>query len=130
MKNVIRLNEENLHRLIEGCVKKILKEHEEDWFDEGDSAYIGRTKAYYADVDDGSVYAPDYWTYDTDPNCADFVGEVYELSEEGKSELNWWIRCQRMNSYQRGHSFGVREESPEQEWQKLTSSREYSRRIR
>lgn len=26
MKNIIRLNEENLHRLIEGCVNKALKE--------------------------------------------------------------------------------------------------------
>ena len=73
MKQTVKLNESQLRKIVAESVKKvlketkILKEHEDDWFDESDTAYIGRTSAYYED-DDSSMYAPDYWTYSTEPN--------------------------------------------------------------
>ena len=82
----------------------------------------------YYDDDDSSVYAPDYWTYSNEPNDRDFAGEVYELNDEGKAELNYWLRCRRFNEYQRSHAFNPRTETPEQEWALLT--RNYGRRIR
>lgn len=133
MKQTVKLNESQLRKIVAESVKKvlketrILKEHEDDWFDESDTAYIGRTSAYYED-DDSSMYAPDYWTYSTEPNDREFAGEVYELNNDGKRELNYWLRCQRFNEYQRAHAFAPRNESPEQEWNLLT--KQYGRRIR
>ena len=133
MKQTVKLNESQLRKIVAESVKKvlketrILKEHEDDWFDESDTAYIGRTSAYYED-DDSSVYTPDYWTYSTEPNDREFAGEVYELNNDGKQELNYWLRCQRFNEYQRAHAFAPRNESPEQEWNLLT--KQYGRRIR
>ena len=131
--NTAKITESELRTLIAESVKKVLlkkrmlREHEDDWFNESDTAFIGRTSAYYSD-DDSSVYEPDYWTYSNEPNDRDFAGEVYELNDEGKAELNYWIRCQRFNEYQRSHAFNPRTETPEQEWALLT--RNYGRRIR
>lgn len=133
MKNTVKLNESQLRKIVAESVKKVLlkermlREHEDDWFYESDTAFIGRTSAYYDD-DDSSVYAPDYWTYSNEPNDRDFAGEVYELNDEGKAELNYWLRCRRFNEYQRSHAFNPRTETPEQEWALLT--RNYGRRIR
>ena len=34
---------------------------DDNWFDESDTAYIGRTAAYYAeDEDEDGLYVPDY----------------------------------------------------------------------
>ena len=52
MKKTIKMNERELHRLISESVKRVLNEHEDDWFEEYDTAYIGRTSAYYGDTDD------------------------------------------------------------------------------
>lgn len=133
MKNIVKLNESQLRKIVAESVKKVLlkkrmlREHEDDWFKESDTAFIGRTSAYYDD-DDSSVYEPDYWTYSDEPNDRDFAGEVYELNDEGKAELNYWLRCRRFNEYQRSHAFNPRTETPEQEWALLT--RNYGRRIR
>lgn len=45
MKKTIKMNERELHRLISESVKRVLNEHEDDWFEEYDTAYIGRTSA-------------------------------------------------------------------------------------
>ena len=87
-KSVIKLNESQLRKIIAESVKRAINEHEDDWFDESDAAYIGRTSAYYND-DDSFVYTPDYWTYSTDPNDRDFAGEVYELNDEGKTVITF-----------------------------------------
>ena len=118
-KNRNGISESQLHNVIKESVKKVLREHEDDWFDEMDTAYIGRTSAYYDD-DNESVFAPDYWTYSTDPNDPDFADEVYELNEDGKSELNWWIRSQRFNEYQRNNAFNPNDKSSEEMWEYLT----------
>lgn len=134
MKRTVRLTESELKRMISESVKKILKnnkrmlrEHEEDWFNEDDQAYIGRTEAYY-DENDDYIYTPDFWTYDNNPNSKDFAGEVYVLNDEGKSELNWWIRNQRFNEYQRKNAFNPNNNSSEEEWELLTQN--YGKRIR
>jgi hypothetical protein len=106
---------------------RLLFEHEDDYFWDDDTAYIGRTNAYYED-DGESVFTPDYWTYSTDPNDKDFAGEVYQLDDEGKKELNWWIRCQRFNEYQRSHAFNPNENSAEEEWEELVQN--YGTQIR
>lgn len=122
-KNRIRLTESQLNRVIKESVKRVLMEHEDDWFYPDDTAYIGRTSAYYGyDYDEDSIYEPDYWTYSTSPNDADFAGEVYELDEDGKSELNWWIRCRRFNEYQRTHSFNPNLSSPDEMWEYLVQN--------
>ena len=132
-KQTIRLNESQFNNLVskivKESVKRVLREHEDDWFDESDEGYIGRTSAFYGYYDDDSIYEPDYWTYSTDPNDEEFAGEVYQLNDEGKSELNYWIRCRRFNEYQRKNAFNPRNESPEEEWNKLTN-KYYSRRIK
>jgi hypothetical protein len=101
---------------------RMLLEHEDDYFWEDDTAYIGRTSAYYGDYDDDSFYTPDYWTYSTDPNDKDFAGEVYQLNDEGRRELNWWLRCQRFNEYQRKNSFNPNNNSAEEEWEVLVQN--------
>lgn len=50
--------------------------------------YIGRTAAYYDD-DDESIFAPDYWTWENDPN--ELAGEVHELNQDGHDLLFEWI---------------------------------------
>ena len=137
MKKTIRLTESELKHIIMENVKKVLREskkrineNEGDWFNEEDEGYIGRTAAYYEDEDD-SIYSPDYWTYDTNPNSNDFAGEVYKLTDEGKDELNYWLRCRRTNEYQRKHEFlHFKDVTPEEEWNLLTTSKRYSSRIR
>lgn len=89
------------------------------WFEENDTAYIGRTAAYYSDYDDDCLYIPDLWTYDTNPDCNDFAGEVYQLSDDGKRELNWWIECRKMNEYERKHAFNPNLNSMEEEYEEL-----------
>ena len=116
-----KVDESHIDHVIKESMRKVIVEHEADWFDDGDIAYIGRTSAYYDD-DDDSIYTPEYWTYSDTPDDKDFAGEVYELDEEGKSELNWWIRCQRFNGYQRQHAFNPNMSSPEQMWNELDSN--------
>lgn len=42
---------------------------DDNWFDESDTAYIGRTAEYYTeDEGEDDLFVPDLWTYDTDPN--------------------------------------------------------------
>lgn len=94
--------------------------YNDNWFDENDTAYIGRTAAYY-DWDDDYVFTPDLWTYDTNPDCKDFAGVVYQLSDEGKDELNWWIKCQKMNEYERNHAFNPNLNSMEEEYEELVN---------
>lgn len=133
MKRTIRLTESELRRMISESVKRvlkenkrILKEHEDDWFDEDDEVYIGRTEAYYNE-DDDYVFTPDLWTYDNNPNSQDFAGEVFRLNDEGKRELNWWIRCQRFNEYQRKNAFNPNTNSSEEEWETLM---QYAEQVR
>lgn len=92
---------------------------DDNWFDESDTAYIGRTAEYYEGEDEDNLFVPDLWTYDTDPNCEDFAGEVYRLNDDGKIELNWWIRCQGMNLYERKHAFNPNLNSKEEEYEEL-----------
>ena len=93
---------------------------DDNWFDESDTAYIGRTAAYYAeDEDEDGLYVPDLWTYSREPKCKDFAGEVYQLNDDGKTELNWWIRCQRMNLYERNHAFNPNLNSKKEEYEEL-----------
>ena len=127
------LKKESLNRIVSESVrrvlnerKRILREHEDDWFDEDDEAYIGRTEAYYNE-DDDYVYTPDLWTYDNTPNSKDFAGDVFRLNDEGKRELNWWIRCQRFNGYQRKNAFNPNTNSPEEEWETLM---QYAEQVR
>lgn len=80
--------------------------------------YIGRTNAYYEPVEE-SLYIEDTWTWSEDPIDKDFAGEVYELNEEGISELNWWLRCRRMNAYERAHSWNPDTRGIEQVWDSL-----------
>ena len=95
---------------------------DDNWFDENDTAYIGRTAEYYAeDWGEDDLFTPDLWTYSTDPDCKDFAGEVYQLSDDGKRELNWWIRCQRMNEYERKHAFNPNLNSMEEEYEELVN---------
>ena len=133
MKRTIRLTESELTKMITESVKRvlnerkcILKEHEDDWFNEDDETYIGRTEAYYNE-DDDYVFTPDLWTYDNNPNSKDFAGEVFRLNDEGKRELNWWIRCQRFNGYQRKNAFNPNTNSPEEEWETLM---QYAEQVR
>ena len=112
---------ESIDRVIKESIKHIIREHEEDWFNEDDTAFIGRTAAYYED-DDDSMFVPEMWTYDNTPDSKDFAGDVFRLSEEGKSELNWWIRCQRFNEYQRKNAFNPNLKSPEEEFEYLVKN--------
>lgn len=126
-KQTIKLNESQLRQVIKESIKKVLKEHEDDWFSEQDTAYIGRTEAYY-DENDDYIFTPDLWTYSNNPNDEDFAGEVFELTEEGKEKLNWWIRCCGFNEYRRKHAFNPNMNTPEQEWNILT--KKYGKLIR
>lgn len=83
------------------------------------ATYIGRTSAYYEEEED-SLYVPDYWTWSEDKDDKEFAGDVYELTDEGAAELEYWNECRRMNAYQRNHCFGFRNETREQMWEKLT----------
>ena len=122
MKKTIKMNERELHRLISESVKRVLNEHEDDWFEEYDTAYIDRTSAYYGDTDDNDFYTPDYWTYSTSPNDKDFAGDIYVLDDDGKIELNWWIRCQNFNGYQRRYAFNPNNKNPEDMWNYLVKN--------
>lgn len=90
-------------------------------FYEDDIIYIGRTKEYYDDNDD-YLFTPDFWVCSEDPNDKDFAGEVYMLDDEGKRRLDWWLRCRRMNEYQRNHAFNPDLSSKEEIWEDLTST--------
>ena len=133
-KQVIRLTEGDLHRIIKESVnivlnsnrtsKKHIKEawgtyEDEDYEDEyGDYRYVGRTADYYNE-DDDSLYSDWGWTYSDDINDKDFVDEVYEITAEDSRELDYWLRCQRMNEYQRNHAFNYRTARPEEMYQYL-----------
>lgn len=80
--------------------------------------FIGRTNAYYEPNDD-SLYVEDTWTWSEDENDKDFVGDVYELNEDGAKELEWWLRCKRMNEYERNHSFNPDLRNQEKVWDSL-----------
>lgn len=118
MKNkLIRLTEGDLHRIIKESVNKVLKESAwnsiDDEYDEyGDYRYVGRIASYYDDED--NMYDDWTWTYSDDINDDDFVGEVYELTPEDSRELDYWLRCRRMNDYQRQHSFNPRTQGTEE----------------
>ena len=87
--------------------------------------YIARTKAFF-EGDDENLFIPDYWTYSEDTDDEDFAGDVYLLNEEGERILNWWLRCRRMNLYQRNHSFNVDNRTAKEIWDELMK---YSRKI-
>lgn len=113
MKQRIRLTESDLHRIIKESVRQVLRESAwnsiDDECDEyGDYRYVGRIASYY-DEDDDNMYVDWTWTYSDDMNDDDFVGEVYELTPEDSRELDYWLRCRRMNDYQRQHSFNPRD---------------------
>lgn len=77
--------------------------------------YIARTKEYFDyNEEKYPVYEPDLWTYSEDSDDKDFAGTVYKLNEEGESVLNWWLRCRRMNEYERRHSFNCDNRSREE----------------
>lgn len=118
MKQRIRLTESDLHRIIKESVRQVLRESAwnsiDDECDEyGDYRYVGRIASYY-DEDDDNMYVDWTWTYSDDMNDDDFVGEVYELTPEDSRELDYWLRCRRMNDYQRQHSFNPRTQGTEE----------------
>ena len=120
----IKLTESKLKQIVAESVKKVLSESYwsgGEYYEDQEEIYIGRTSAYYGyDDDDDNIYEPDYWTYDEDPNCKEFAGEVYALNADGISELNWWLNCQRSNEYQRRNTFNHNNMSREQMWNHLT----------
>jgi hypothetical protein len=122
--NTVKLTESKLKQIVAESVKKVLSESYwsgGEYYEDQEEMYIGRTSAYYGyDDDDDNIYEPDYWTYDEDPNCKEFAGEVYALNADGISELNWWLNCQRSNEYQRRNTFNHNNMSREQMWNHLT----------
>lgn len=88
----------------------------------GSGCFIGRTETYYNE-DENCLYTPEYWTYSDSREDSEFSthGPVYELTEEGKRELDWMLECRRMNEYQRRHCFGYRNNSSEEMWEILTN---------
>lgn len=80
--------------------------------------YIARTREYF-EGDDDSVFTPDYWTYSEDADDTDFAGDVYQLNEDGERILDWWLRCRRMNEYERKHAFNPDCRSAEDMWEEL-----------
>ena len=80
--------------------------------------YIGRTMEYY-EPDEDSMFVNDLWTYSEDADDKDFAGEVHELSEEAAKELDWWLRCRRMNEWERRNSFNPDMRGPESVWNSL-----------
>lgn len=87
-----------------------------------DMMYIARTHDYFNyDEEKYPVYAPDFWTYSEDANDDDFADTVYELNDEGERILDWWLRCRRMNEWERCHSFNCDRRSPEEIWEVLTN---------
>jgi hypothetical protein len=104
--------------MIKESVRQVLRESAwnsiDDECDEyGDYRYVGRIASYY-DEDDDNMYVDWTWTYSDDMNDDDFVGEVYELTPEDSRELDYWLRCRRMNDYQRQHSFNPRTQGTEE----------------
>ena len=96
-------------------------------FFEDETVYIGRTEAYY-NQDDDDLFYPDLWTWSTDPEDDDFAGEVYELNDDGKEELDWWIKCRRMNEYQRSRTFNYNKKNQFEEWDYLIDN--FAKRIK
>lgn len=80
--------------------------------------FIGRTSAFY-EPDEDSFYVEDTWTWSEDENDKDFVGDAYELDDDGVKELEWWLQCRRMNQYERNHSFNPDLRNQEQVWNSL-----------
>ena len=80
--------------------------------------YIARTAAYF-EPDEDDLYVPDLWTWSEDPDDKDFEGDVYELNDEAASELVWWLRCQKMNEWQRRNCFIPDNRRPEEVWESL-----------
>lgn len=97
-------------------------------FEDGEKVYIARTQAFYDEEQDW-IFTPDMWTYGWTPTEEDFAGEVYLLTEEGKSVLDWWLTCRRMNEYQRKNCFGYDSTSAEDIFDTLTNNKEYSKMI-
>lgn len=89
-----------------------------------DSVYIGRTDDYYSEEEDDSVFSRLTWTWAESPDDKDFAkeGPVYKLTDDGKRDFFEWL-----DAYQVGYSLGSgsalhgRNESPEEEWNFLTS---------
>lgn len=122
MKRRIRLTEDDLHRIVENSVKRILRESYfsgGEYYEDPEEMYIGRTEAYY-DYENESMYADDDWTYSEDRNDPDFAGEVYRLTPDGISALQWWLNCRRSNEWQRQHTFGHDSRSSSEMWDYLT----------
>lgn len=130
----ITLNE--LRKLIKSIISENRKNLiSENYFNDSDTAYIGRTDAYYSDEDNESVYSPDYWTYSNDINDNDFAedGDLYQLTDEGKDVINSWLKSKNSNEYRRQQMRGINQymnESPEEIWKYLTTNREFSKQIR
>lgn len=80
--------------------------------------FISRTAAYYGPTE-YSLYVEDTWTWSEDENDKDFAGVVYELDDDGVKELEWWLRCRRMNQYEKNHSFNPDLRNQEQVWKSL-----------
>lgn len=87
-------------------------------FNMEEKIFIGRTNAYYEPNED-SLYVEDTWTWSEDSDDRGFASEVYELNDEAKSELEWWLESQRMNLWQRNHSFNPDCRSSEEVWESL-----------
>lgn len=89
-----------------------------------DSVYIGRTDDYYSEEEDDSVFSRPTWTWSESPDDRGFAkeGPVYKLTDDGKRDFFEWL-----DAYQVGYSLGSgkalhgRNESPEEEWDFLTS---------
>ena len=96
-------------------------------FFEDETVYIGRTEAYY-NPDDDDLFYPDLWTWSDNREDNDFAGEVYELNEDGKEELDWWIKCRRMNEYQRSRAFNYNKKNQFKEWDYLIDN--FAKRIK
>lgn len=97
-------------------------------FEEEEKVYIARTQAFYDEEEDW-IFTPDMWTYGWTPTEEEFAGEVYILTEEGKSILDWWLTCRRMNEYQRKNCFGYDSTSSEDLFEMLTNNEDYSKMI-
>ena len=96
-------------------------------FFEDETVYIGRTEAFY-NQDDDDLFYPDLWTWSDNPEDDDFAGEVYELNDDGKEELDWWIECRRMNEYQRSRTFNYNKKNQFEEWDYLIDN--FAKRIK
>lgn len=95
------------------------------YFEEYETIYISRTAEYYDEEQDW-LFTPPMWTYGWTPTEKRFAGAVYQLTDEGKRILGWWLECRSMNEYQRKHCWGYDNTSSEELFEKLTTDKDYS----